>query len=418
MYTLGEYLYKQLLPKTEAIHINIINLEVTKGLVAQKSTATPQFIRVSIATDNINSGEAKLVWQNVHGDGSLSDPFATCQVLYGDAEKWLSSWSPLEHLIHGRIQSLESLATEGVATRFSHSMAYTLFANNLVDYADKYRGMQVVVVKDFEAFADVTLKQVQGGGNFTVPPYFIDSVAHLAGFIMNVSDMSDTANTFCVTPGWSSMRFARPLVAGQKYRSYVKMIPTSEDPTMYLGDVYILQHSSIMGMVGGIKFRRYPRLLMNRFFSAPDSATAKSYANDNAAVTKAAAAAPAVKSAPTTASLVPPPSSSSQKAISVVPPQTSSPEAKAPSPPAPSAATVDSDSTARKALMLTAKEAGLDVSDLTDDASFANLGIDSLMSLVIAEKFREDLGIAVGGSLFLEYPTIGALRMWLEEYYS
>lgn len=58
------------------------------------------------------------------------------------------------------------------------------------------------------------------------------------------------------------------------------------------------------------------------------------------------------------------------------------------------------------------------MSDLTDDAAFANLGVDSLMNLVIAEKFREDLGIAVGGSLFLEYPTIGALRAWLEEYYS
>jgi monodictyphenone polyketide synthase len=68
--------------------------------------------------------------------------------------------------------------------------------------------------------------------------------------------------------------------------------------------------------------------------------------------------------------------------------------------------------------MLIAKEATLEISDLEDDASFSNLGIDSLMSLVIAEKFRTELGVKVGGCLFLDYPTIGDLRKWLEEYYS
>ena len=81
-----------------------------------------------------------------------------------------------------------------------------------------------------------------------------------------------------------------------------------------------------------------------------------------------------------------------------------------------SAAAVDS--ITAKALMLIAKEAGLDISELEDDASFANLGIDSLMSLVIAEKFRTELDVKVGGSLFLDYPMIGDLRKWLEEYYS
>jgi monodictyphenone polyketide synthase len=40
------------------------------------------------------------------------------------------------------------------------------------------------------------------------------------------------------------------------------------------------------------------------------------------------------------------------------------------------------------------------------------------MSLVISEKFREELGVTVTVSLFLEYPTIGDLRSWLLEYYN
>ena len=95
-----------------------------------------------------------------------------------------------------------------------------------------------------------------------------------------------------------------------------------------------------------------------------------------------------------------------------VPTSTPAPAAKA------TAGAVSADSTAGKALQIIADEAALDLDDLDDEASIAGLGIDSLMSLVIAEKFREELGISVSGSLFLEFPTVKDLRVWLEECYS
>ncbi|KAE8384095.1 hypothetical protein BDV23DRAFT_189559 [Aspergillus alliaceus] len=393
--------------------MNITDVIVTKGLVAQSNTKVPQYFRVTATTTDINAAVADFVWQNVASDDTVSEPFATCRVLYGYADAWLSSWRPLAHLVQGRIETLDRLASEGIANRFSHKMAYTLFGKNLVEYADKYRGMQAVVMNEFEAFADVTLKHVHGRGDYTVPPYFIDSVAHLAGFIMNVADASDTANTFCVTPGWDSMRFARPLVAGQKYRSYVKMIPSEDDPSVYFGDIYVFQDGVIMGVVGGIQFRRYPRILMNRFFAAPDSSVAKSYA----AATASNPAVPVPTLAPAPAVSQPQPAAPEvAPQVSLLAPTPAPAPALAPTPAAPAAA--DSDSTWGKALVLIAKEAGLEQSDLTNDAAFANLRVDSLMSLVIAEKFREELGIVVAGSLFLKYPTIGALRSWLEEYYS
>ena len=64
-----------------------------------------------------------------------------------------------------------------------------------------------------------------------------------------------------------------------------------------------------------------------------------------------------------------------------------------------------------------AAEAALDLADLHDASTFTEQGVDSLMSLVIAEKFREELDVIVSGSLFLEYPTVGDLRSWLVEYY-
>ncbi|KAH0277588.1 putative polyketide synthase, partial [Aureobasidium melanogenum] len=402
-YTLGQYLLKKSGVKTNKASINITELDVTRGLVAQKDTKTPQKIRVSISTTDMTSGLANMTWCNVDNSGVSQEPFATANLVYGDPSEWLSSWTPLSHLIESRIDALTDLANKGQASRFTGNMAYTLFASNLVDYADKYRGMQSVVLRELEAFADVQLTTHEGGV-WTVPPYFIDSVAHLAGFIMNCSDAMDTAKNFCVTPGWRSMRFAKPLVAGMKYRSYVKMIPTPEDATVYTGDVYIMQDGEIIGMVGGIEFRRYPRLLLSRFFSAPDKVHTSVPQKTSHAVLKAPEPTPAAQKP-----------SVEQKQKPVV-----SAKAEAPAVVAKPAAvkeTTGAPTIVDRALELIAKEAGLDITGLKDDADFADLGVDSLMSLVITEKFKTTLDVVVGGSLFLDYPSIGDLRGWLESSY-
>ncbi|KAF2178414.1 putative polyketide synthase [Zopfia rhizophila CBS 207.26] len=405
-YTLGGYLYRKFYPKAKDVNMNIANLVVTKGLVAQDNNNTPQRIRVTAVTVDVHSGVVDLTWQNVDNDGNVQEPFATANIFYGDASEWLSSWTPIAHLIHGRIEALERLAAEGKANRFSRNMAYTLFASNLVDYAEKYRGMQSVVMHELEGFADVQLTTKESG-IWTVPPYFIDSVAHLAGFIMNCSDAMDTQNNYCVTPGWKSMRFTKPLVPGAKYRSYVKMIPTVEDPTVYFGDVYIMQDDAVIGMVGGIQFRRYPRILLSRFFSPPDKMTVmegkpKAAASQAPVPAQAApkAAVPLPKPALSRHDSGPGTEDERSKPLPTHLPTAPSKDAKpaatdATAPSVESAA--PSDSVAAKALMLVASEAALELSDLEDDASFANLGVDSLMSLVIAEKFRMELGVKLVG---------------------
>lgn len=439
-YTLGEYLYRKLRPDAGKVDMNVANLNVVKGLVAQKYIKTPQLIRVSAEMTDVKSGVAQLKWFNVNEDGSTQDAFATADLFYGDSTEWLSTWSSMTHLIMSRVDALQRMCDEGQATRFSHTMAYRLFANNLVDYAEKYRGMQSVVLHELEAFADVTLSN-ERSGTWTIPPQYIDSVAHLAGFIMNCSDAMDTQKNFCVTPGWKSMRFATKLEAGGRYRSYVKMIPTVEDPSVFMGDVYILQGGAIVGMVGGITFRKYPRILLDRFFSPPDAehslSSKKSIlpARTKTSVSSVSATIPTKAKA----SVETPPESdeessgistpqetfwSSSSVESCSPPPTPKTSAAKPetqsSKPVTIAVTAEAaeNSTVSKAMELIAKEAALDMEDLAGDASFASLGVDSLMSLVIAEKFRDELGVQVSGGLFLEYPTINDLRSWLVEYYS
>jgi asperthecin polyketide synthase len=65
---------------------------------------------------------------------------------------------------------------------------------------------------------------------------------------------------------------------------------------------------------------------------------------------------------------------------------------------------------------LIARETGLEVSEITDETTFVQIGVDSLMSLVLAEKFRSELQLDIKSSLFLDCLTIGDLKGWMEQY--
>lgn len=66
-------------------------------------------------------------------------------------------------------------------------------------------------------------------------------------------------------------------------------------------------------------------------------------------------------------------------------------------------------------LRVVSEESGVALEELTDESNFVDMGIDSLSSMVIGSRMREDLGmdLAADFSLFIDCPTVGALRGWL-----
>jgi asperthecin polyketide synthase len=64
-------------------------------------------------------------------------------------------------------------------------------------------------------------------------------------------------------------------------------------------------------------------------------------------------------------------------------------------------------------MRLIAQETGLDAEDLRPETAFADVGVDSLMSLTLADKLQAELGVPVKASLFLECATVGELERWL-----
>ncbi|ORY66531.1 polyketide synthase [Pseudomassariella vexata] len=68
----------------------------------------------------------------------------------------------------------------------------------------------------------------------------------------------------------------------------------------------------------------------------------------------------------------------------------------------------------QRALEIVSEESGVAMEDLTDDTNFADSGVDSLLSLVVVSRFRDELNLDIQHeSLFLECPTVADLKQLL-----
>ncbi|EDP47078.1 hypothetical protein KXW98_000949 [Aspergillus fumigatus] len=416
-FTLAKYLYSSIMPNsTDAPAINVKNMQVQHGLVARKDRSRPQLIQIRGIAD-VTRGLVSLSWHLVDEQGRrVEESFATAVAEFGNHEAWLEEWSPMTHLVVSRIDVLQRLADDGTANRLSRDMVYMLF-NNLVDYAEKYRGMQMVVLHGLEAMANVTLAAPeQSGGKWTVAPHYIDSVVHLAGFILNGGNGLDPRRNFYVTPGWKSMRFARPLVPGVRYQSYVKMMPIREQSGFYAGDVYILHEGQIVGLVGGITFRTFPRSLINTFFSPPDTMThggsQAGSVHQPACSERTLPVGPARQDSAARETLC----QGHGLSRTVMDSSDSSPATTLTPPTLPSVAASTESPIVHRAMALIAAETAIELTELSDETAFSSIGVDSLLSLVLAEKFTAEFHLDFRSSLFLDCPTIGDLKAWLIDY--
>lgn len=269
--------------------------------------------------------------------------------------------------------------------------------------------MESVILHEDEAVADVVFPG-DTSGSWTVPPHFIDGCMSLSGFILNGGTHFENTKNFYITPSWKSMRFAKPLTPGARYQAYTRMIPIGGNS--FAGDVYILGGSEIVGLVEAIVFLQWPRVMLGRFFSPPDTSKQKS-------ASPAAHVKPTVLSKPACTPARPSKPSSTQPSSMPMTPQLelgiSTPESTNPS-----ASSSDdgldnagSRDVTDQALVMIAEELAVDIGQLTDEVELSDLGLDSLMSLVLSQKLRDGLAIEMRDAFFLEVDTIGELKKLL-----
>ncbi|KAJ4291070.1 polyketide synthase [Kalmusia sp. IMI 367209] len=394
--TVADYLYKQLRPNLPTPGLNVCHMEVTKGLVPQyPPPPAGQHLQIE-ATADLETKQVEIKYRTVPADGSkILAEHAFGTVKYEDANAWKEEWARTQFMVQTQIDILMQKLQTGAAHKVLRGMAYKLF-KALVNYADNYRGMEEVILdgKTTEATAAVHFQTTAADGEFLCSPYWIDSLAHLSGFIVNASDHLDSDNSVYISHGWGSIRISKTLSPEKKYRSYVRM--QSAPGNVSVGDVYILEDGEVIGMVTGLKFQNIPRRALNIMMPPPGTAKAISTPAAKATPIKAATSVPApakVQSAPIK---------------SAAKPNAKSKVVKAPKPSA--------NSISSRVMKIIAEETDVDMSELVEEAAFENLGVDSLMSLTISAKFREDLDIEISSTLFTDYPTVGEMKKFFLQF--
>jgi iterative type I PKS product template protein len=392
-FTLCDYAYKLMKPG-EKVSINIGAMENNSPLLL-KNIHEPesQIMRSTIEMD-LKKKQAHFTVTSNNGKKDVTH--ADAMITFEDPEVWKEEWSRTAYLVQSRIDMLKHKMENGEADKCSRAMAYKLFTA-LVDYSDSFQGMQSVIFDgpEFEATSTIKFRAGPELGNFFFSPYFIDSACHLSGFTVNAT--VNPQEECYISHGWRSLRFLEPLKYGETYHAYVKMQPVAGSK-MRAGDVYVFNSQrEVVGVAGGVRFQCIPRKLMDVMMPKPKTAgktaaaPAKTASPVERPVVKVNTSAPAPKAAP------------KQKAKKPV---------KAPKPkPAPKAASAGG--LCAKAFDIIAQEVAVDHSELVDDIQWADLGVDSLMSLTITGKFREDLELELDSSLFTDYASVGALRKHL-----
>ncbi|KAL9094495.1 MAG: hypothetical protein Q9165_003345 [Trypethelium subeluteriae] len=360
------------------IGLNCTDMKTERSLVASPDSKS-QLLQVSAFAD-WSRGTVSIAYFSANADSRKLADHATCtvKVTQAPAALWLQEWKRLAYLICGRISALQTSVDDGYSHKLKRGLAYKLFGS-LVDYGNNYQGMQEVVLntEGLEATARVTFQV--GAEGFSWNPCWIDSLGHIAGFIMNGNDNVHSKDDVFINHGWSAMRCAKTFEHGKVYQTYNKMQPEDEKNSMYVGDTYILENGMIVAIFEGVKvlysdslkFQRIPRSVLDRML--PPTARPN--------VTSVQQRSVKASSMPVLEPKRPPP----KQRTAIAP--------------------IQNTITARLKAVVS-QEAGIDIAELDLDTPFADFGIDSLLSLTVSGRLQDELGLNLSSSAFIDYPTL------------
>ncbi|KAI0024609.1 hypothetical protein F4780DRAFT_775556 [Xylariomycetidae sp. FL0641] len=373
-FTAAKYLQSVTSPSSD-LSMDVRAMEVHKPLLIQPGD-TKQVIRITASqTPSSSVIDVKFSSQ----DGDVRQEHAHCNVLLGDGAEWQSGWSRNAYLIRARMDHLVASSAVGQAHKLLRPMVYKLFAS-FVDYIPKYQGMEEVYMDSglLEAMANVKFASDQSDGNFTYSPYWIDSIAHLSGFVLNGADTTPADSVF-ISHGWGSMKIVGQLSASKRYQSYVRMQET-QAPGVLSGDVYLFEGAQVVAVCEDLKFQRIKRTILDHLLPPvrPSGLPAPKPATKTVVKrTVITESQPRVIRKETEIVVSKPTMSSFDAILSVI-----------------------------------ASEVGVEMVELSEDALFADLGVDSLLSISIVAKLGEILGREIPATLFNDYLSVQELQTY------
>ena len=367
---------------------NVASMEFLKPVtVPQSRDATSEVLQI-LATVDRDLKNIHIQWQVGKED------VARARVEFGNGESWMAEWSRNAYLVQARIEALEQNNLHTPTHKIYGNLAYKLFAAR-VQYSTPFRVMQEVCINTevLECVATIHLDQTLKG-SFYASPYWLDGFAHVAGFLVNnLVDLED--HCFYMCPGWGSWRFGQNIDPSLVYRVYVKIHETQKDRLS--GNVSIFQEDTMCGEIQDLRFQKISlttfNLLLERQMQSA-SRSRKDCVTQGAKNLDRENATQHLK----------------EKHV-----QSRNSSFKEPSSTdAPRSRTHKHDlNTAVHAIPLRdllREELGIRSNDLDEDSLLADLGVDSMLTLSLFSRIRDQYGIDVSLSSLPDNATVAHLE--------
>ncbi|GKT47439.1 non-reducing polyketide synthase pks27 [Colletotrichum spaethianum] len=383
---IGNYVKQITGMDVDSVATEVADMHIQSALIAN-DMGNKQTLRTEAKFDVVKR-VLSCTFSTLNDKGEVVEQHANCQIRFVDVEATRMQFEKAAAEAQLRIKAIQAQVGDDDSTfRFSKSMIYKM-VGQLADFDHKYRGLSAVTLsnKTFEATGTVSFHGINDSGKWYCNPAFLDSISQLAGFVMNANEGVDLEKELFVNHGWESMKLFTPkLDAHMTYYSYVKMNEGKDK--LWTGDVIIFdQNKKLVGVLGGVALQGVPKRLMSYIINSAMKKVSRSSATDKTlhGPQLGHTSDMDLTSRDTVAG--------EEQAVENVQQHTT-----------------DSWPIALKIL---ADEIGLAEAELANDVSLADVGVDSLLSLVICGRLRDELDIELPErALFEECLTVGDIRM-------
>ncbi|KAJ5996959.1 hypothetical protein N7522_008619 [Penicillium canescens] len=395
--TLGNYLRDRHQCDDAESVVEIADMTIHKALVAKPSET--KLLRASVAVDwEVNSAMCRFLSMDSKGEPTIEH--SHCTILLSSPSR-RAALEAKRTDIQKRMREMRDGLEPGITQRFNRAMVYKMI-RPLAEFHRDYRTIEEVVIdsQSLEASGKVCFSEVQAPGKFHTHPSYLDGLAQSSGFVMNCNDDADLDTEVFVNHGWKGLQLYEPLRPDAHYTTYVQMV--EGESRMFEGDMIVLDGDTVVASFRGLVSQGAPRHVL-RYVLSMESGDKALIASAKQALLSAA------KQAPKPAAPTPAPASKSHDEKKYLP----SAPIQMPQ------LTKNSSSLLASALQIISEESGVALAELEDGCVFADMGLDSLLSLVITSRFLEELPLDVPvEGFFITYPTVADLRSFLSQHES
>ncbi|KAF7960692.1 hypothetical protein EAE96_000366 [Botrytis aclada] len=376
-YTAAKFLLEQADIGADLANLELVGLNMTHALVVH-SKDTERIVHISADLDSTQK-VISITFSSIGNSSSMAE-HGTCRIFVNEGNVVQEAeWSRMQRLVKSRVSSLEKSKT---AHHMTKPLIYKLFST-LVDYDKSYQALsEISIEENFEdAAATMIFKQDPELGSFTHSPYIVDALVHLAGLLLNV-DPTKSKTELYIAGNIGHMSIMGDLSKNRQCTAYAT-IRERTSKGVCLCDVYVFADTKLVAISTDIKFQRLSRDTFGMMLGKeqpfdPYPAPRKSQFPHKDKEDAASSVGDSSENSwvPTLVS-----SASSQTSVEAL-------------------------DLSSILLNTVAAKIGISILEIEDNSSFANLGIDSQMSISIIAYFRKRTEVELPAAFFSNFPAV------------